>query len=52
MRLNWRAWQALAGHRAVEAGQSVKPKPIPKKVLKKVKPKLRNPHTDGPHSVN
>lgn len=49
MKLNWRAWHALATQDAVnKRGAKVKSQPIPKAAKKK----LVNPHKDGPHSTN
>lgn len=53
MKLNWRMWQSLANREAVDkAATEAKPKPIPKSVRKAARPKLIDPHRDGPHSSN
>jgi hypothetical protein len=53
VKLNWRALAAMANREAVDRarkkGAATK---LPPKVVKAAKKKLRNPHTDGPHSLN
>lgn len=52
MKLHWRMWQSLAAKEATARGRHTGAKPLPAKVVKAAKKKLRNPHTDGPHSSN
>jgi hypothetical protein len=53
VKLNWRAWHAMATDDAVNkrGGRTTAP-PIPAKYLKAAKPVIVKPNSTGPHSDN